>query len=107
MDFRSRPKAISDRHDIMWSQISGGRTGHEQIIECTVVGITTFLIFIALRWFVKIADCWLEERGEGDRGQDELTREQIKEVKTPLMDLETEFQLMNIAGKDNGKEAPP
>ena len=31
----------------------------------------------------------------------------MKEVKTRLMDLETELQIMNIAGKDTGNKAPP
>ena len=103
--FGSRLKAISDRHDEMWSQISGGQTGLEQIIKYTVFGILTFLIFTALGWIVKLQIAgW---KREGEKGQDELTREQIKEVKTRLMDLETEFQIMNIAGKKNGDEAPP
>ena len=101
--FGSRLKAISDRHDKMWLQISGGRIGLEQIIEYTVVGILTFLIFAALGWIVKLQIAgW---KREGERGQDKLTREQIKEVKTRLMDLETEFQIMNIAGKGTGNKA--
>ena len=105
MAFGSKLKAISDRHDEMWSRISGGQTGLEQIIEYTVVGILTFLIFTNLGWIVKLQIAgW---KREGERGQDELTREQIKEVKTRLMDLETEFQIMNIAEKKNGDEAPP
>ena len=103
--FGSRLKAITERHDEMWSRISGGRTGLEQIIEYTVGGILTFLIFAALGWIVKLQiTSW---KREGEQGQDELTREQIKEVKTRLMDLETEFQIMTIAGKKNGDKAPP
>ena len=103
--FGSRLKAITERHDEMWSRISGGRTGLEQIIEYTVGGILTFLIFAALGWIVKLQiTSW---KREGEQGQDELTREQIKEVKTRLMDLETEFQIMNIAGKKNGEESLP
>ena len=105
LTFGSRLKAISDRHDKMWSKISEGQTGLEQIIEYKVVGILTFLIFTALGRIVKLQVAgW---KREGERGQDELTREQIKAVKTQLMDLENEFQIMNIAGKDTWNKAPP
>ena len=64
-----------------------------------------FLIFTTLGWIVNLQIAgW---KRDGERGQDKLTREQIKEVKTRLMDLETEFQIMTIAGKKNGDKAPP
>ena len=97
--------AYDARHEKMWSAISGGPTGWEQLMYYILFGVLGLFTISSHCWLFKlqISSWW---RG-GDGGQDALTKEQITGIKTRMADLETDLEIMNIQRRAKAESALP
>ena len=103
--FTKRLMAYDARHEKMWSAISGGPTGREQLMYYIFFWLLGLFTITAHYWLFKLQiSSW--RRGV-DRGQDALTKEQITGLKTRVADLETDLEIMNIQRRAKAESALP
>lgn len=103
--FAKKLNAYQKRHDMIWSELDGGRTGWEQLLIYILFGVLGFLVFASCGWILKLQITSWKRYGEG--GQDALTKEQVDELKKRVSDLETDLQILNIRGPEAAAALPP
>ena len=106
-DFEKQLKEQEIRHEQLWSEVDGGRTGIEQIITYSLIATAILISGIALCCVLKMQVVFWK-RGSGEKRANEAIK-LCKDVESRLMDLETNIKLSSINQGTGAKipQAPP